>query len=136
MGFLRDPQWWSAIAAVVSIVFAALSLWGARRSGQHEKQASEALGEIARQGRRPALVLHHVEGKAWAVENTLDEPVTVTGVANRQDWASVEWLKGLPITVPPRQYAGFSATPHWGGDGTQIVLGTDHGQIALLMTRS
>ncbi|ERF59130.1 hypothetical protein H639_01134 [Cutibacterium avidum TM16] len=136
MEWMSDPQWWSAIAAVVSIVFAALSLWGARRSGQHEKQASEALGEIARQGRRPALVLHHVEGKTWAVENTLDEPVTVTGVANRQDWASVEWHKGLPVTIDPHQYAGFSATPHWGGDGTQIVLGTDHGQIALLMTRS
>lgn len=136
MEWMSDPQWWSAIAAVVSIVFAALSLWGARRSGQHEKQASEALGEIARQGRRPALVLHHVKEETWAVENTLDEPVTVTGVANEDNWASVNWSQGLPVTIDPHQFAGFLPIGHWGGDSTQIVLETDHGRIALLMQRS
>lgn len=136
MGFLRDPQWWSAMAAVASLVFAVVSLRGAHASGQHEKQASEALAEMAKQGRREVLVLHHKKGNLWAVENTSDEPVTITGVINDGDWPLMSWPKGLPITVPPHQYAGFSATPHWGGDGTQIVLGTDHGQIALLMTRS
>lgn len=136
MEWRSDPQWWSAIAAVVSIVFAALSLWGARRSGQHEKQASEALGEIARQGRRPALVLHHVEGKTWAVENTLDEPVTVTGVANEDNWASVNWGQGLPVTAAPHEYVSFFALPHWGTDQSQLILETDHGRIALLMQRS
>lgn len=125
-----DSSWVSAGAALLSVLFAAISLWMSRLSKSARSAAEDAESRAARRVeaaestaaelRRlvdrlssPALTGETDKTKSgqiiW-VTNTTDEPVVVSEVLNRPDFLRLDLEDDLPLTIPGRAHTKMTAS--------------------------